>query len=409
MGVSGASRARSAVARAVLGPWPLFPAVVFAAMLLLVLLQNLQVALLGRFGDCRFACVQLPTAVAPAIAGQFGADALRPIDPVIVVGNALLTAGAIALVLTAGARLMSRRGTALPSRSTYLAIVLLASLAGAVVRVYVLSPILLSVPGLSLPGIASTTVRTFISVTIVQTISGMLTRRYVEQATLARDALATVRRQQRLVVESDERARRSVAEFLHDRVQADLLLVAMELRASMGSAGAALRDRLERAVAELERIRSSEVRSASRRLSPAFASIGLDTALEELAASWDPAMAVRVTFDAASHEALTSGAQRADLVTAIYRIAEQGLLNAASHGRASRVDIAIAMPEARTITLRIEDDGRGLPSGTLTRGAGSAVMDAWCAAADGDWSWSANRHGGTSITAQFALRLPPAG
>lgn len=410
MGVTddGIRRAGRWLTRAVLGPWPIFPGIVFGAMLSLVLLQNLQLSLLGDFSDCRYSCVDLPGAITPGIVSEFGSDALRPIDPVVVIGNAVLTALAIGIVLHVGVRLTRGRGMDMPSRGAYLLTIILACLAGAVVRVCVLSPIWLSVPEVTPGGIVATTVRTFVSVTVVQTLSGLLTRRYAEQVALARDALATVQQQQRLVVEADERARRSIAEFLHNCVQASLLVSAMELRAALDDADPATVARIERAVNEIERIRSEEVRSASRRLSPAFSSIGLDTALHEMADAWDPAMHVDITFDAAAHAVLVEGEPSADLVTAIYRIVEQGLLNAASHGHASRVVVSLSMPAAHTLVLRVEDDGDGLPDQTWTRGAGAAIIDAWCSVASGHWLWRPGRDRGTCLQAQFAMGAPSA-
>jgi signal transduction histidine kinase len=289
-----------------------------------------------------------------------------------------------------------------PARGPYLVAMLIASLAGGLARVYVLSPIFLSTPSLSAVGIVPTTIRAFIAVTFVQSVAGALTVRYARQTAVATAALQTVKTQQQLVVEADERARRGVAEFLHDRVQADLLVVAFELRSCVEGADPPTRERLEKAISEIERIRSTEVRSASRRLSPAFGSVGVDTALADLAESWETVMSVRVTFDEKARSLLMGGAASRDLLTAIYRVTEQALLNAASHGHASRVDVALAIPTFGTLLLTIADDGRGLPRGDVVRGSGTAIMDAWCAVAGGEWSWRTSPAGGVQVVATFA-------
>ena len=161
----------------------------------------------------------------------------------------------------------------------------------------------------------------------------------------------------------------------------------MELRAVAAEVDPSVSERLEQSMAEVERIRSTEVRSASRRLSPAFGSVGLDTALQDLADSWDSALRVRVSLDPASRDLLLQGNVPRDLLVAIYRVSEQAILNAAAHGRASRVDVDLTMPSREVLALTVSDDGRGLPDGQLTRGAGSAIMDAWCAVAHGAWRW----------------------
>jgi signal transduction histidine kinase len=264
---------------------------------------------------------------------------------------------------------------------------LLAAVAGGLARVYILSPLFLSTPSLSAVGIVPTTIRAFIAITFAQSLAGALTLRYARQAAVATAALQQVQIQQQMVVEADERARRGVAEFLHDRVQADLLVVAFELRSSVEGADPSTQKRLEKAIAEIERIRSSEVRSASRRLSPAFGSVGLDTALQELADSWGSVLRVRLTFDQGSRALLMGGGVSRDLLTAIYRVVEQALLNAASHGHASRVDVELSMAVDGSLTIAVVDDGRGLPRGEIVRGSGTAIMDAWCAVARGSWRW----------------------
>ena len=375
------------VVRFVVGPWPLFPVVVATITFCFLLLQNLQVSVMGRYESCRFFCVALPERFTPAIVGRYGEAGLDPFDPVLVLGNSLITSVVIGLVLWLFARVLRVDAEGNPSRGPYLLALCTASVAGGLCRLVALSPVLVPAPSLVAGAILPNALRTFVAITIVQSISGLLTRRYVRQAAVATAALETVVQQQQLVVEADERARRNVAEFLHDRVQADLLVVAMELRAVAAEADPSVSERLEQSMAEVERIRSTEVRSASRRLSPAFGSVGLDTALQDLADSWDSALRVRVSLDPASRDLLLQGNVPRDLLVAIYRVSEQAILNAAAHGRASRVDVDLTMPSREMLALTVSDDGRGLPDGQLTRGAGSAIMDAWCAVAHGAWRW----------------------
>ena len=392
-GEDGTRRALRGVVRFVLGPWPLFPVVVATITFFFLLLQNLQVSLMGRYDSCRYVCIELPQRFTPAIAGEYGDAGLDPFDPVLVLGNSLVTSLAIGVVLWLFSRFLRTDAEGCPRRGAYLLALGVAAVVGGLCRILVLSPVLVAPPSLVAAGIVPNTVRTFIAITIVQSIAGLLTRRYARQTAVATVALETVVQQQRLVVEADERARRGVAEFLHDRVQADLLVVAMELRGVSTETDPALSERLDHAIGELERIRSSEVRSAGRRLSPAFGSVGLDTALQELADSWDPALRVRVSMDPASRDLLLHAAAPRDLLVAVYRVAEQAILNAAAHGRASRVDVALTMSSPRTLLLAVSDDGRGLPSGPLTRGAGTAIMDAWCAVAHGSWRWVPSARG----------------
>ena len=93
------------------------------------------------------------------------------------------------------------------------------------------------------------------------------------------------------------------------------------------------------------------------------------------------------------------GASR-DLLTAIYRVTEQALLNAASHGHASSVSISISLTTDAWVVLVVEDDGRGLPRADVVRGSGTAIMDAWCAFVFGSWRWQSSTRG-VRVEAQF--------
>ena len=121
--------------------------------------------------------------------------------------------------------------------------------------------------------------------------------------------------------------------------------------------------------------------------------------------SWDPAMRVRVSFDSAARERTLHGSDSRDLLVAIYRVTEQAILNAAAHGSASRVDVSLTMPAPVTLMLSVSDDGRGLPPPPISRGAGTAIMDAWCAVAQGSWRWVSTSRG-VRLEAAFAVQAP---
>ena len=403
-GASGVKSTARAIVRFVVGPWPMFPWIVFGALFLLIVLQNMQVSLLGATSQCRYSCVTMPRAVIPLIGRPESGVVVNDVDLVIILGNALATAVVVAVALGVGSRLVRKDASGVPSRPAYLGVLALAAVLGGVARVLVLSPAFLATPSLSPAGVLPTSLRTFVSITVVQSLCGMLIARYQGQVAAATEAMELVRAQQRLVVEADERAKRQVAELLHDRVQADLLVVAMEVRAAIEDCDAQDgRERLERVVTDLERIRTNEVRSASRRLSPAVGTVGLDTALDELAESWASAVRVRITFDSASRALLMGPSSPRALVTAVYRVTEQALLNAVSHGSAARVEVSLAMPSASELDLMVSDDGKGLPPIGITRGSGAAIVDAWCETAHGSWELVPGQTIGAVLRARFAL------
>ena len=119
-GQDGARRAISGVVRFVLGPWPFFPWVMFTIGFIFWFLQNMQVSLFGQYDSCQYLCIELPSQLAPGISGQYGDEGLRPLDPILIFGNAFITSLAIALILWGFSRVLPKDVEGCPSRGYYL-------------------------------------------------------------------------------------------------------------------------------------------------------------------------------------------------------------------------------------------------------------------------------------------------
>jgi glucose-6-phosphate-specific signal transduction histidine kinase len=191
--------------------------------------------------------------------------------------------------------------------------------------------------------------------------------------------------QRRLLLESEERVRGQVAAYLHDRVQTDLVTIGLRIRAAVDLERAEMTREIDASLADLERVRADEVRSASRRLSPHLARVPFDTALRDLAAGYRPGMTINVSMadDAASR--LRTG-DSITVATGLYRICEQGLLNAAVHGHATECWIQLSLDSQGRFVLSLHDNGVGLPASPTPVGMGTTVISAWSQALDGAWS-----------------------
>jgi len=232
-------------------------------------------------------------------------------------------------------------------------------------------------------------------------VTGAVVQRLRRETEVAQAALAESRRQQAILLESEERSRRQVAQLLHDRVQAGIIAASLELRL-VGSSGDD--SRVQAVVDRLERLRDIDLRQAARALSPDLVNVDLRSALADLASGYEPTMTTRVD--------ITPGVLRDRRVPettllAIYRIVEQGLLNAAGHGHALSVRVSVTMSDS-TIQVVVADDGRGLPASGLHPGLGTAVIEAWCQVAGGTWSLEPGRSGGAVLRATLPLgRVSP--
>jgi signal transduction histidine kinase len=235
------------------------------------------------------------------------------------------------------------------------------------------------------PRLLNTAIRMFVPLWVINAVLGTMFARIQKESTTAQVALRTVVTQRRLLLESEERVRGQVAAYLHDRVQTDLVSIGLRIRAAVSPGPQEMVRQVDAALADLERVRSDEVRTASRQLSPNLGNVALDTALRELAHAYRPGMKVTVSVS-------TAGAERLRLrgevtrATGIYRICEQALLNSAIHGHASECSIRVVLDERDAYVLEIRDNGVGLAGAPLVPGMGTTVISAWVESLQGEWS-----------------------
>lgn len=385
--------------RFVVGPWPFFPWVILILSSVYFALQSFQLSVVAPIAVCRVSCVRVPDAFLPGLTQQYGDVVQGYVDPVLIVINSLLVGGITALLAWLLQRWFCGDRYGVPRRSQYVVGILFLSFVAMIVRVYVLNPLLTESPGPEafLPNF----LRMLLWLTVIQSVSGQLTQRYRTLASRAEDARLDVERQRQLLLTADEGARREVAGFLHDRVQADLLVVAVRLEGVQSGAvqGPEAERTVGEAVREIERIRSIDVRSASRRLSPDFASVGLPRALTELARSWNGVMDVSIRLGG------TPSWTDPDVqgMTGIYRIIEQGLLNAAAHGRANSVVVDLQREQGNLVRLWVTDNGRGMPAPHPQVGRGGSIIDAWVAGLGGTWAWGSSPGEGAWLRADLPV------
>jgi signal transduction histidine kinase len=252
---------------------------------------------------------------------------------------------------------------------------------------------------MSYPGPIDAAWRAFFPTWILIAVIGSVFARIQKASDTAQDALQTVVAQRRLLLESEERMRGQVAAFLHDRVQTDLVSIALRVRATIGQTPEVMTRELNSVIAELERVRSQEVRRASRQLSPNLGTVSFDAALHDLVESYRPAMAVDINV----HESVANRIEQCDddtRATGLYRICEQGLLNAAIHGHATECSIQVTLTSRDELVLHLTDNGIGLQGKPMQAGMGSTVISAWVESLNGKWILEP-RSSGMILTATF--------
>lgn len=190
---------------------------------------------------------------------------------------------------------------------------------------------------------------------LIDTFNAMLDRLEAERSASSAHALA-----------AQEGERRRIARELHDEIGQSLTVVLLSLKHAANRAPQELREDLH-AVQESVRASLDEVGQVARRLRPGvLEDLGLQSALSALSSDFSQSTGVPVTRRVEAD--LPSLSEDVELV--LYRIAQEGLTNAARHARASNVEVSLTVRPG-VLELRITDDGRG---GVRQDGAGIRGM-----------------------------------
>ena len=179
------------------------------------------------------------------------------------------------------------------------------------------------------------------------------------------------------LIHSDERLRRHTSQFLHDRVQSDLMVIGMKLKSISGQSSTEVNEVIERAILRLENTRSSDLRNLIQILTPNLEAGTLSSAIDVLLEQYRNTMQVSLDVDVAT-EALDT-----DTKLGIFRIVEQSILNSLVHGPAKRVQISVRADRGRLVEIIIADDGPGVDTENLSPGVGSAIIDSWVSILNG--------------------------
>ena len=192
---------------------------------------------------------------------------------------------------------------------------------------------------------------------LARTFNEMLDRLENERRESARRAL---------MVQEGERQR--VARELHDEVGQTLTAMMLQIESLDPKVPPDLRDELDE-LRETARLGAEDVRRIAVRLRPeALEDLGLQSALSALASSFAEHAHVRVERRL---ERVPPLSQEQELV--IYRVAQEALTNIARHARATSTELFLGGVDGE-VTLRVRDDGRGLPASAATSSTGIRGM-----------------------------------
>jgi PAS domain S-box-containing protein len=206
-----------------------------------------------------------------------------------------------------------------------------------------------------------------------------------------------------LTAQEDERRR--LARELHDDVTQQLALASIEigtLASDLPRSPDATRVRLQALQERVIQI-SRDVRRVSHGLHPALIEdLGLSAALEAFCDEFRRARGLPVSFDGAGD--VDDSGIGLTAASALYRVAQEGVANAAKHARASRVDVALRRTPS-TLELEVEDNGIGMAADAsrVTPGLGLVSMEERMRLVAGTLRVSPRTGGGTRVVASVPL------
>lgn len=173
------------------------------------------------------------------------------------------------------------------------------------------------------------------------------------------------------LVKADEAIREQASQFLHNRVQSDLMVVGIELKTIAGQSSAEISEKIDHAILRLEKTRASDLKNLIQILTPNLESGTLSSALEILLEQNQSNVGVSLKIDTET-ETLDSS-----LLLGIFRIVEQAILNSLVHGPAKRVQVTVSTNAAGVTELIVSDDGPGVRIEGVSAGIGTAIIDSW--------------------------------
>ena len=206
---------------------------------------------------------------------------------------------------------------------------------------------------------------------------------------------------QRLIAAHDEERRR-LARELHDHLNQQLALLAIELQ-QLGANPAVSPDALAAALQDLWRQTteiSSEVHALSHRLHPTkLEALGFPTTARGHCRDISR-QGVVVHF---SSDGIGSGQVPLDVGLCLFRVLEEAVSNAARHSGATQVSVTLEGGDG-DLVLRVSDAGRGfdLAEERTTNGLGLASMRLRVRALGGTLNVASSPGGGTIIEARVA-------
>jgi len=164
------------------------------------------------------------------------------------------------------------------------------------------------------------------------------------------------------VVDAQEEERRRIARDLHDNICQQLSAIKLHISGveeKLANKGTKSFDELQN-IKKLVSRTIKDIRSLSSNLRPStLDDLGLATALQLLCREFEEMYHIKIQFESDGVEKSTFNGHRE---TALYRIAQEALMNVVKHAQASKVIVRLKAEPSSAIMV-VQDDGKGFEEG----------------------------------------------
>jgi signal transduction histidine kinase len=243
-----------------------------------------------------------------------------------------------------------------------------------------------------------------------------IVRKATEEA-LLRQGVALARaeelqRSRQRLIAAQEGVRRDIAAQLHDGVQEKLLILKSHLQQLLeGTSSASETTKLLSEVVEgLNQVIEQQVGVLSRRLYPSTLSRGLVPTFLSFGDQFKTGPAVEIELDEelVKREKADPNSVPEPVKLAVYRIAEEALINVVKHAKAGKVTVRLDASPEGWLRLTVRDDGQGFDAKSSPGGLGMATMQDYADAVGGECVVHSAPGMGTEVTAMLPLSRPGA-
>lgn len=224
----------------------------------------------------------------------------------------------------------------------------------------------------------------------------------VQLLEMQRQTAAALASSVQLLSQAEERAHRTISEFLHSQVQSKLL-VAWSRLAEVSVRDEASQRRLDEVRRDLEQLREQDVRLVSHQLHPEALDVGLIPALQVLVSRFRGLLDVSIVAnDVLAHLDNTASPRLPQTLRLIvFRIVEEALSNVLKHASAAAVTVRLTV-DSQGLQLVVFDDGVGFDPSAVAPGLGLRCLSARIEASNGRWAVESQPGGPTRLWALWA-------